>query len=171
MPSKSIPIQEINLSILIHINSDGEDDPQQPAATSMLPACSTCTDRLTQAKFNLANGTIQRGPTTIVAGIQQPTKHKANTGKPAPPNKSQKKTATSDATSTQKHAPKASVPFSDDNSSSGEDDGGNSNNGHKVDKNEASKYDHLHKEGAHNHAVCATFFILCSRLCLHIQYI
>jgi hypothetical protein len=134
----------------------------------MLPACSTCADRLTQAKFNLANGTIQRGSATIVAGIWQPAKCKANTGKPTPPNKLQKKTATSDATSTQKCAPKASVPFSDDDSSSGKDDGGDSDNGHKADKNEASKYDCLHKEGAHDCVVCATFLIPCSRICLHI---
>jgi hypothetical protein len=55
--------------------------------------------------------------------------------------------------------------------SSGKDDSGDSNNGHEADENEASKYDCLCKEGAYDCAVCATFFIPCSRLCLHIQYI
>jgi hypothetical protein len=132
--------------------------PNAAASSSTLPLRSTRPDRLTQTKFNQANGNIRGGAAKIIAGIRQPPKRKAISGKSTKPSKSQKTSATSDATSAHKRAPKAATVSDSDISGDDGSDEGSDDDG-EDDENEVTKYERLRKEGEHDRAVRATCFV------------
>ena len=127
------------------------DDPPA-ASSSALPPRSTRPDRLTQTKFNLANGTKRGGPALIVAGARQTQKRKANFGQSSSqPRKSRKKTTTSNAaTASRKRARKAIVLDSDDDSNAGDDENGGSSDSEDVEEDQVTKYERLRKEAQHD---------------------
>jgi cobalamin biosynthesis Mg chelatase CobN len=153
----------------VHSEADDLPPPKPAASSSTLPQRSTRPDRLTQTRFNLANGD-KRGPALIVSGARQAQKRKAKPSQSkAQSKKSRKTAATSDAASTsRKRASNVTIPDSSDESDDNPD--GSDGDVEDVGEDEVTKYERLRKEGEHDRAVSrAVLFSICLILMLLIS--